>query len=72
MNEKNFVASSRPIFQVREVPLGIDHGWRVLNKFVHIKCGHPAQLHPDSNQIWACAQCKLVTDNPSIFFEQVA
>jgi hypothetical protein len=72
MNEKGFAISSRPIFQVREVLLGVEHGWRLLDKFVHTKCGQPALLHPDSNQVWACAQCELVTDSPSVFFKQVA
>ena len=72
MNAKSFSASDKPIFQVKEVPLGVEHGWRPSDKFIHAKCGQPALLHPDSNQVWACAQCELVTDSPSVFFKQVA
>lgn len=72
MSEKNFTASSRAIFQVREVPLGIKHGWRQSDKFAHANCEQPALLHPDSNNVWACEQCEFVTDSPSLFFKQIA
>ncbi len=71
MSEKHFSVSQRPIFHVRVVPVGVEHGWRVAEEFFHLKCGQPALLHPDSNRVWGCASCQLVTYCPGCYFEQV-
>jgi ribosomal protein L37AE/L43A len=70
MEVANFSGSKRLIATIREISLESTE-WRQIEDFVCKSQKHPAVAHPDDNRVWACQQCRLVTDCPSIYFEHV-
>jgi len=56
---------SRHVLSCREVPMNVSGGWRLSESFVH-SCGDSAYFHPDTNEVWACLKCSVVTDTPSV------
>jgi hypothetical protein len=61
-----------------DLPPSIDKGWRPATaaeqgKFVHVRCGTPALIHPHCPQVWGCPnpECDAFrSDSPGVFFEQ--
>lgn len=56
---------------IRDVPLGTEHGWCIDSRWACRTCGSSALLHPDTNAVWGCKLCGLITQSPFVYFKEV-
>jgi hypothetical protein len=62
------MSAQSPLLKARDVPIGLENGWRQSDEFVCRACGQYALLHPDTNWVWGCENCGFTTASPGVFF----